>query len=92
MKTKLIKVTKTNIKNGLTGDCHNCPVALAVRREFRLKEHQVDVSGGLINFCVKKSVGYEYQDFEHPKEVAEFIDKFDSGEKVKPFSFVMKYD
>ena len=37
MNYKTIDVTKKDIENGIPEDCHACPIALAIEREFSYK-------------------------------------------------------
>lgn len=81
MKTK-IQITSTDIKKGFPNVVDMCPIALAVRR--KMKAHNVSV-GGHVNFSIKRN------NFRAklPKKAVNFIIRFDDGQKVKPFSFIM---
>jgi hypothetical protein len=76
-----IKVTQEHIDKGERKSERFCPVALALKeqtheRAFVLKEN--------CYFLVRQYVPRKYP---MPKEVEEFVSKFDKGEKVDPFSF-----
>lgn len=74
-----IEVKQRHIQDGVKGECFMCPVALAVTE---------------ITHCMTR-VGTEFikvydepfQKFEMPAEVAKFIEEFDDGDSVQPFSF-----
>lgn len=83
IKTK-IEVTKKDIKGGKRGDGYSCPIALAVRRTLGINIISVD------NISV--DFPFEGKGFsaEIPTKVQRFIDSFDDGQDVKPFSFILK--
>jgi hypothetical protein len=74
-----IKVTQEDIAMGSKNDCFYCPIALALKRHEFVRVH----------------VGTDvfYAD-NHPyplnKKAVKFIERFDSGKPVKPFSFEWK--
>ncbi len=78
----VIKVTAEDIKRGIADSCWNCPIALAANRldknmskwnKTRVTETQIIIPG-------KKK-----QDL--PSTAKDFIERFDLGEKVEPFTF-----
>lgn len=72
-----IEVTARDIEKGLPEDKCGCPVALAIRRATGL---EVSV------WCsMSVKVGREYIDL--PDEAEDFINRFDQGEPVQPFTF-----
>jgi hypothetical protein len=76
-----INVIEEDIKKGIGGDCHKCPIALAARRTFINKivivfDKSIHVSG----------IGLMYI----PIAAQEFIDSFDVHATVKPFSFIVE--
>lgn len=78
-----IKVTKADIKKGKKGSVCDCPIALAIKRATGLKGRDVAVGD-----YQPEVDGYI---FEGPCEsLTTFIEAFDGGEKVKPFSFNME--
>lgn len=79
MKLK-VNVTRDDIKRGIPEDESYCPIARAVRRLGKKKLVLVDA-----DICV-----LGLHDFKLPRKAAKFIDKFDNGETVKPFSFTMQ--
>lgn len=78
-----IRVTKTDIKNGLYCS-NNCPVALAIIRKTK---YPANVHKDTISFY--EDSGFLIQKAS-PKCVVDFVEKFDSKKPVKPFSFTLK--
>lgn len=74
-----ITVTQADIEEGRPYNCNLCPVALAVSRAFRVPQHAVSVDGLFITV--------NDQNYDPPALVDEFIQAFDDGKKVIPFSF-----
>jgi hypothetical protein len=70
----IVKILKTDIKNGKCGDSQNCPVAKAIRRQTKTNHVYVGLAyvevENLRYYCTKK--------------LGTFIDKFDNEEKVNP--------
>lgn len=78
METK-IEVTDEDIRQGVKGQCGRCPIALAAARAG-IK----DVTVGSYTMKIKHL-------FIHlPRNVSEFINRFDDGLPVQPFSFVIR--
>lgn len=75
-----VNVTKTDIKDGDVGHCGRCPVALALQRAFDTKLVRA------AHFFLE--VGRHKWDT--PPEVRMFINRFDNGEGVVPFSFQLQ--
>lgn len=75
-----IRVTKSDIKNGVCKDCENCAVALACRRVVNRFQC---VSDEYLELKGKSPI-------ELPFKVQQFINKFDKNkEAVQPFSFTL---
>lgn len=71
-----VRVLKKDIVRGVPINCSLCPVALALRR----KSHRlVKVMWDTITVGTRS--------FRTPARVRRFIDRFDVGKPVKPFSF-----
>lgn len=78
-----IKVTKQDIEDGIRSNSDACPVALAVRRAFKLQLHDdVCVTGHRIH--IKNTLYFG------PRWLNNFVGTFDCGGKVKPVSFEIK--
>jgi hypothetical protein len=73
-----IEVTQEDIDNGKRRRCRHCPVALALRR-FTRSVWVADQSY-LHNLDLQKEIGT-------PNRVSFFIEEFDAGKPVKPFTF-----
>ncbi len=82
----LVKVTQIDIDNGVPCDGCLCPIALAIDRDYNL-DVKVHADGGIvINDGEKETevwAGYE---------AASFIESFDDGNEVNPFSFELDYN
>ena len=80
-----IEVTAQDIRKGKKSNCMRCPVALAVKR--LLPGHEVWADSLSIDVWTHD----EYRRVATtPKKVATFMDRFDTGQPVKPFTFTMK--
>lgn len=73
-----IHVTKEDIKNGERFDCHRCPIALAATRAG-LTDVDVDYL----------TISANQETHTLPDNAVCFIDRFDDGESVKPFTFIL---
>ena len=76
----LIEVTQEDIDNGVPLQGDRCPVAHAIRRA--MKTSWASVGDGEICFSNRT--------ISTPLEVDEFIDSFDNGFHVEPFTFNIK--
>ncbi len=88
MFNKRVCINKTNIRKGKPTMLDSCPVALACKRELRLKgKDSIQVDDEAID-VVKDGVKYSMRT---PVEAAEFIEKFDDEliprSRSKPFCF-----
>ena len=73
----LIEVTAEDIKKGEQGNCWRCPIALALIRAFRTDDVAAPGPYARIN----------HERLDLPNEVRRFIDDFDNGDEVSPFTF-----
>lgn len=80
----LVEVTEDHIENGTPDDCETCMVALAIKPY--LKRNQ--------DFCIDGThLLLTTENKDNPKliplpvEVQFFINKFDSGKRISPFTF-----
>lgn len=76
-----VVVTKNDIKNGKDNSIHWCPIALALKRQYK------HVSVMLSTIIVRKTLFADAQVFNLPNEAKRFIKRFDGGLRVKPFQF-----
>lgn len=88
-----IRITKESIENGQRFDPHWCPVALALKDRLKDFEVPLEVSVGYYDAYtyswqqdVDKDASYNYTE---PDKVGEFMDRFDSGNKVRPFNVTL---
>jgi hypothetical protein len=81
-----ITVLPSDIAAGVKEDCHNCPIALAVKRAFPAATH-VTVDGQCIDFNHGKQHFY----WASSDAIDEFIADFDEGVVVKPFKFAPQF-
>ena len=80
-KPKLVTVKAIDIKTGKKSIPCKCPIALAVCRAMRLPVGEVSVMNEIV-------VGSVW--FKLTKKADRFIERFDSGQSVKPFSFYLR--
>lgn len=76
-----IEVTQTMIDEGEACSCSGCPVALGIvkstgTKQVWVEDHRAWIDGNLKNL---------------PDPAVAFIDAFDSGKPVRPFSFELDY-
>lgn len=81
-----VEVTQKDIDIGLRGDCSQCPVALAVSRALIAAGLEYGVGVDELNIKLFRH-GMLVHTIRTPKEVAEFIEDFDSRYSVEPFLF-----
>ena len=74
-----ITVTKKDILEGTRASGKSCPIALACRRAG------IDIGNG-VGMCFI----WADPQIDIPLKVSTFIEKFDDGKPVKPFSFHLK--
>lgn len=82
-----VEITKSLIKRGERASCVDCPVALAINKTFKL--HHASVDNGCA-MAVDKNNKTIY--FKLPKKAKNFIERFDDGKRVKPFTFELRED
>lgn len=78
-----ITVTESDISNGNAGDEQRCPIALAFQRTAGLTD--CSVSDRMVVFTWKKGLRYR----SLPPKARHFIEDYDGGKTVKPFSFIL---
>ena len=81
-----IKVTQEDINNGEKSSCTGCPIALALRRKFRAAK-QVEVGTSMVNIWYDEKL----KQIKLPKSITTFIERFDDGCGVQPFTKVVSY-
>ena len=96
-----VEVAQDDIDRGIKGDPYLCPVARAISRAISRAEG-VNLGAiavvGSMDAVTKQIVATFYrinfgslrmQFHRFPDEVTEFVRKFDNGEPVEPFKFVL---
>jgi hypothetical protein len=81
-----IRVTKSDIRYGEPESVTSCPIALAVMRATRRARVSVDGDEVIIAKPKSRCVCA----FPMPAKAGDFVSDFDGGEKVRPFSFVLR--
>ena len=76
-------VTQEDIDEGIRGSSCWCPVSRSIYRKIGCS-YQFPPSVGSMPCFIKLRPGYEY---EMPECVRNFVEKFDAGLTVQPFSF-----
>jgi len=76
-----VEITREDIKTGIRKDPCNCPIAKAFKHSTDFI--WVEVKPATITF----DTGQGYRFMLLPRKVQKFIEKFDKGMKVKPFTF-----
>ncbi len=80
----IIKITEEDIKQGIKGDCENCPMARAVSRRF--PEYHIDVSG--ISVFIRDNLsGKTITQYKLSHPAARYIRNFDFGIDTRPATF-----
>jgi len=73
-----VTVTRDDIRLGKTYDECNCPIARAIKRQYKTKA-----------VCVRGDDGnIDGREVLFPKAAETFIRRFDLGRPVKPFTFL----
>lgn len=84
MPSTLVSVTQDDIDFGTPHDPCKCPIAMAVNRTIPGANAYVNADG--ISFT-RDGVAYDYG---VSGKVVDFMDAFDDGETVRPFSFIIE--
>jgi hypothetical protein len=81
-----LKITNSNIKNGKLADPANCPIANAIKKQFRGLAY-VSVLADRAFVAFKKGNKVTKYNSTLTKEATQFVKCFDRGSKVHPFKF-----
>lgn len=87
MEKYAINVTQADIDAGVKQECFRCPIALAARRVF---DHDVSVDDEYIIHYASTEVKADF--YALPDEARQFVQHFDHGDPVTPFSFEVSLD
>lgn len=94
--THKVYVTDLYIENGIDGDCHECPIALAlVNMQPRYNGYPVEVSVMRRRITFRAMVNKHFQPVigvHVPRVARDFINRFDArnGRLLLPFNFEIK--
>ena len=84
-----INVNEHDIKHGLIGVCHHCPIARAVRRAVgNITPGAVAVAPNGMSFKDDKG----YWTAKTPERAKQFINDFDDRKEVKPIRFTVTFE
>jgi hypothetical protein len=86
MKTLNVHVTQEHIDKGKQGNCYFCPVALAITPHGA---YYSIISTRSYEFVLYLCDKRKEAKLPTPEEVLDFINRFDAGKTVKPFSFAL---
>ena len=92
---RLIEVTQENISNGERGCSNSCAIARALRREYDptySEDNQLDIEveieyGEPLLYVSNKQLDVDDSQY---KFVKKFINDFDNGEDVQPFTLKIR--
>ena len=73
---RLIDITQDDIKNGIQGDCNECAIALALRREYKTDDVGVFVHDETSSPIL--TVGKNELKIKYENDVLDFIDCYDN--------------
>ena len=87
-----ITVTQEDINEGSPQDPGSCPVALACIRELKLgKTDDIEVVENAVAVGRSTANGdWVTKTYKPPVKVTKFIEAFDKGKPVKPFTFTLR--
>ena len=81
---RFIEVTKKHIANGVPGDECNCPIALALKDEYKTTETSVEVEDEPLLYV--DGIPLEIATSQMADDIDFFIRDFDYNNEVKPFT------
>lgn len=83
-----VRVTKTDIKEGVPESTSYCPIARALERRHPRRTAEVGINGDEV-YIYEAARAYIAT---LPLEACDFIHAFDAGELVEPFAFDMDFE
>lgn len=86
MRKVKLKITDSNIKNGIPADPANCPIANAIKSKFKGLAY-VSVLADRAIISLKGNKNASTYSSHLSKEASQFVKNFDRGVKVRPFKF-----
>ena len=81
-----IRVSRDDIRKGKVGDGCNCPVARALKRQTPFRRVNVGSEIQLGSTGIEDILDPAIS-VDSPRKVGRFIEAFDEGKPVKPFTF-----
>ena len=88
---RLIEITSKHIEDGTGGSCILCPIALALRQEYKTSDVQVKNDGDANLYVDDKLLTIHHNQQSDVQDFIELFDETDGGEDitmetVKPFT------
>lgn len=80
-----VEVTDDDIRDGVKDMCRYCPIALAIRRKHF--DARVEVYPSTARFWPSGNRSGDSMFGDLPDEAMSFIEQFDKGKSVSPFTF-----
>lgn len=77
-----VRVTEDHIERGTPLNPYSCPIALALS-EIRPRRRRKIVAG-------YSSIRFGKEQYDTPPDARAFMDRFDDGKAVRPFTFELK--
>jgi len=88
MRSIKLKITKTNIKNGIPVNPGHCPIANSIMETVK-NAYYVRVLPSEAAIKVRNGKSVTTYRSKLPEKANNFIRKFDDSQKVKPFAFTL---
>ena len=82
-----ITVTQKDIDKGLKSNCYECPIAHAFKRKFK---NQIRYGFAVNAESIEHFTKDMWYSYTLPKKAKKFIQRFDSDQPAKPFTFEIK--
>ena len=89
---RLIDITSEHIENGVSGSCSLCPIALALKQEYKTDVVEVKNNGDALLFVGDKELFIHHNQQSDVQDFIELFDETDGVEEnlcmetVKPFT------
>lgn len=91
-----VRVSRSDIRDGVKGSCSRCPIALALWRALKSKFRRWDIHATSAD-CVELT-GNMYRNAtvkilagRTPNSARKFMERFDKGHTVEPFNFLVTF-
>jgi hypothetical protein len=80
-----VRITATDIAQGERESCDSCPIAFAIARRFGVRRAFADYTDSGLVWSTDK----RYLRRQEHRACRVFMERFDRGKRVKPFSFFL---